>query len=450
MKLLDAFDIVRGDVIAFIGAGGKTSTLVNLGYELAEAGWRVTATTTTWMKEDQLVLIPQSVPMEDGVQAISAGLNQYRFVFLYDHIRDGEVYGPPPEYISQLMDTLDSDVLLIEADCANGLPLKAPYAREPIIPAETTLVVPTASVSVLGQELNEENVYNAQAIMDRYGFIEDARVKSPWVAQVLRDEKLGLHGVPKKARVMVLLNQVTSHGYARARARLIARLTLRSPRVNGVVIGSVRSAEPIYEVQRPVGAVVLAAGMSSRMGQPKMLMPWTQKKTIIEHVIEQLILARVDYITVVTGGHATEVKQKAEKMGVETTYNPLYRTGEMLSSLQAGLEALPDHVAATLVVLGDQPRIQPRVVNQVMMAYAEGTGKIIAPSYQKRRGHPILIDRRYWQEILSLPRDGSLRDVINTHADEITYVNVDTDSVLRDVDTPDDYSQERRQAGLGG
>lgn len=449
MKLLDAFDIARGDVVAFTGAGGKTSALVNLGYELAEAGWRVTATTTTWMKEDQLVLIPKSVPMQEGVRAISEGLNQYRFVFLYDRIRDGRVYGPPPEYISQLLDTLDSDVLLVEADCANGLPLKAPFAQEPVIPSETTLVVPTASVAVLGQELNETNVYNAQAIMDRYGFVENSRVKSPWVAQVLRDEKLGLHGVPEKAKVMVLLNQVTSHGYARARARLIARLTLRSPRVSGVVVGSVRSADPIYEVQRSVGAVVLAAGMSSRMGQPKMLMPWTRNKSIIEQVIEQLILSRVDYVTVVTGSHSAEIKAKAEKMGVETVYNPLYRTGDMLSSVQAGLEALPAHVEAALVVLGDQPRIHPRVVMQVLMAYAEGAGKIVAPSYQRRRGHPLLIDRRYWQEILSLPREGSLRDVMNAHADEIAYVNVDTDSVLRDVDTPDDYSQERRSAGYG-
>jgi molybdenum cofactor cytidylyltransferase len=102
-----------------------------------------------------------------------------------------------------------------------------------------------------------------------------------------------------------------------------------------------------------------------------------------------------------------------------------------------------------MIVLGDQPRIQPRIVNQVMMAYAEGQGKIVAPSYQMRRGHPILIDRRFWAEILSLPDDGAPRDVINKYSDQIAYINVDTDSVLRDVDTLEDYNQERWRAGLG-
>jgi molybdenum cofactor cytidylyltransferase len=65
-----------------------------------------------------------------------------------------------------------------------------------------------------------------------------------------------------------------------------------------------------------------------------------------------------------------------------------------------------------------------------------------------RRGHPILIDRRYWPEIMALPEDGSLRTIIDHYKDRIGYVTVDTDSVLGDVDTPDEYREERRRAGL--
>jgi molybdenum cofactor cytidylyltransferase len=90
------------------------------------------------------------------------------------------------------------------------------------------------------------------------------------------------------------------------------------------------------------------------------------------------------------------------------------------------------------------------VISQVLTAYAEGAGDIIAPSYQMRRGHPILIDRRYWPEILNLPADGAPRDVIDQHKDRTAYVKVDTDSVLRDIDTPEDYREERRNAGLSG
>jgi molybdenum cofactor cytidylyltransferase len=284
--------------------------------------------------------------------------------------------------------------------------------------------------------------------MDRYGFNVGHRIKSPWVAQVLRDEELGLARVPEKARVVALLNSVPEQGYLRGRARLIARLILRSTRVSGVAIGTVRGANPVHEVQRPVAAIVLAAGMSRRMGQPKVLLPWTKKTTILEHIITQLLLARVDHIVVVTGNRAGEVRRLATTRGVEVVHNPDFENGEILSSVKAGLAALPDHIAGAMIVLGDQPRIQPRVVGQVMAAYTEGRGYIVAPRYQNERGHPILVDRRYWSEFFALPADGAPRDVLKKYKDQIAHVDVDTDSVLRDVDTPEDYQQERWRAGL--
>ena len=447
MRLHEAFNIIRGDVVAFIGAGGKTSALVSLGYELAEQGWRVLATTTTRIAEDQLDLVPTALHYQTDADVISETLTEKRFVFLYGDIRQGKVHGPDPDWIPNLMDAVDSDILLIEADGARGLPLKAPYPHEPVIPPETSLVVPVASLSVLGEPLDEDHVYNPDAIIERYGFQKGSRIKSPWIAQVIRDEELGLQGVPSSARVIAFLNQTPAKGYARARARLIAKLALRSNKLHGVAIGSVRGANPICEVQRPVGAIILAAGLSSRMGEPKVLLPWGDK-TIIEHIIEQLTISRVDHIVVVTGHMAQEVKSIVKPLGVKVVHNRSYKSGEMLSSLKAGLKAMPDHIAAAMIVLGDQPRIQPKVIYQVLSAYAEGTHDIVAPSYKMRRGHPILIGRKYWGELLNLPRNGAPRDVINAHNDQIHYIKVNTDSVLKDVDTPEDYANEKWQAGL--
>jgi molybdenum cofactor cytidylyltransferase len=202
------------------------------------------------------------------------------------------------------------------------------------------------------------------------------------------------------------------------------------------------------EAGRTVGGVVLAAGLSSRMGQPKVLLPWENDRTILEHILLQLRAAGVSEIVVVTGRAADEVRQTAERAGAAVVHNADYQTGEMLSSLKVGVKALPEQVTAALVVLGDQPRIQPETVRAVVDTYADNKGKIIAPSYQMRRGHPILIDRRYWGELLALSADGALRDLLNAHSGEIAYVLVDNDSVLHDIDTPDEYQQERRKAGL--
>lgn len=447
MKLKQAFDVTRGDVVAFTGAGGKTSTLIGLGYELSESGWRVLATTTTVISEEQLALFPCAIRYDVGARAISDALNEHSFVFLYDTIRRGQVYGPAVEWTPQLLDNVDSDVLLVEADRSDGKSFKAPYENEPIIPLEASLVVPVASLSILGKPFDAEHVYNPEAMTAKYGFAENGFVKSPWLAQILRDEDLGLKGIPDKARVIAFLNQTPERGYFRGRARMIARLALQSERIHGVAFGSVRSAEPVHELLRSIGAIVLAGGQSVRMGQPKVLLPWGNN-TIIEHITDQLIRSRLNHINVITGYYADEIKTVVKPLGVKVVHNRAYKTGEMLSSLKAGLRTMPDNVAATLIVLGDQPRIQPKVIYQLLSAYARGAGDLLIPSYKSQHGYPILIGRQYWAEILKLRRTHTIEDVLASHSDKITMIKVDTDSILRDVDTLEDYRQERLRAGL--
>jgi molybdenum cofactor cytidylyltransferase len=199
---------------------------------------------------------------------------------------------------------------------------------------------------------------------------------------------------------------------------------------------------------KKIGAVVLAAGMSSRMGQLKVLMEWEKGETILDHILGQLKLASVEQILVVTGNRADDVKKIAERHSAIAVFNSNYADGEMLSSLKVGLEAMPDDVEAVMVVLGDQPTMQAQTIKLVMDAYTNSDVRIVAPSYNMRRGHPMVIDRQFWGEIESLPASGAPRDVINAHAESIGYVIVDNDSILRDIDTPEQYTEERRRAGL--
>jgi molybdenum cofactor cytidylyltransferase len=449
MKLHQAFEVVRGDVVAFVGAGGKTAALVGLGYELLDLGWRVLATSTCPMPLEQLHLFPHAMPYQAKPQDISDALSEHGFVLLYESIEGQRVYPPTIDSIKDFVDTVDSDVFLVEADYAEGLPLKAPFEYEPKIPHDASLVVPIVSLSAVDKPLNNQHIYNAEAIIEKFGFIENAEIRSPWLAQVLRDDEMGLRAVPQAARIVPFVNQTPFEGYKRGRARLVAQLTLKSPRIRKVALGAVRAADPVYEMQAAVAAVVLAAGTASRMGEAKLLLPWANGKNILEHILEQLIRARLDEMIVVTGHYADEVKAIAKAMGASPVHNKAYKTGEMLSSLKTGLRAMPEHISAAFIVLGDQPRIQPKLLYRLLNAYAEGKGEIIAPSYQMRRGHPILISRNYWQEFLDLRGNQSPRDVFNAHASEIHYVEAENDGILRDVDTPQDYEDERFRAGLG-
>jgi len=191
-----------------------------------------------------------------------------------------------------------------------------------------------------------------------------------------------------------------------------------------------------------ISAIILAAGQSKRMGQPKMLLPWGNL-TVIEHVIVTFLNAGMEDILVVTGGAHERVEEVIERYPVRRTHNKDYVTGEMLSSLQCGLSQMLPQTQATLIGLGDQPQIQERSVRFICEAYQASKSLLIVPSFQMKRGHPWLVARPLWKEMLELSPPETPRDFLNHRADEIQYVNMDTPTVLEDLDTPEDYHNSR-------
>lgn len=193
-----------------------------------------------------------------------------------------------------------------------------------------------------------------------------------------------------------------------------------------------------------IAAIVLAAGQSRRMGRPKMILPWGNT-TVIEQIVMTLARSGLDEILVVTGGARDQVESALERLSpitpVRFIYNPDYSDVEMISSLRVGLSALTDACDAALITLGDQPQIQVEVVRQILAIYRAKPMPIIVPSYQMRRGHPWLVARPVWERLLDLNLPLTLRDFLNSHADLIEYVNVETPSILQDLDTPADYQR---------
>lgn len=190
-----------------------------------------------------------------------------------------------------------------------------------------------------------------------------------------------------------------------------------------------------------IGAIVLAAGLSIRMGRPKMLLPW-YGSTVIEKVVLTLIKAEVSPIVVITGGAHEEVEKVICKLPARSVFNPLYPNGEMLNSLQIGLVNLGLEVGAALIVLGDQPGIEEYVVRELIEVHRAERSEIIVPSFQMRRGHPWVVDRSLWPQILALSIPQTLRDFMTQNQHRVRYVAVHTASILLDLDTPDDYIQQ--------
>lgn len=187
-------------------------------------------------------------------------------------------------------------------------------------------------------------------------------------------------------------------------------------------------------------ALLLAAGESRRMGKPKLLLPFGQK-TIVEHIVDNILQSKADKILVVLGSHREEIFSKILDRPVLPVVNHRYKQG-MLSSIQTGFEALPKDTAAALVCLGDQPLIPHTVIDRLIASYERTQKGIVLPVYKKKRGHPILIDIKYKQEVLNLSPDTGLKALVHNHPQDVQEVVVDTPHILKDIDKPEDYARE--------
>ncbi len=203
-----------------------------------------------------------------------------------------------------------------------------------------------------------------------------------------------------------------------------------------------------------ISAILLAAGESRRMGRPKLLLPWG-KTTVLGQVISTFAAGLGSFsaeevppfgweIIVVTGGSRQQVEQVVEgwtqKGPIRVIYNPAHTRSEMLGSLQTGLSALGPAVSAAMIGLGDQPQVRPETIRSLCRAYARSKAPLIVPTIHQHRGHPWLVERSLWAELLALPSDATPRQFLHEHAEETVYIQAD-ESILQDLDTPEDYQR---------
>ena len=196
-------------------------------------------------------------------------------------------------------------------------------------------------------------------------------------------------------------------------------------------------------VDQTLAGIVLAAGESRRMGQPKQLLPFGER-TILERVVDTLLTAGIGEVVVVLGHLADRVRAVLGDRPVRAVVNASYRQG-MLSSVKCGVHAVGAGYDAVLIALGDQPHIEGVVVSEVMQAYQ--TGMLALSSHvMGQKGHPIIINlRKYRQAIADLPEDAGLNALMQQHADDVHLIDVATEDIIRDIDVPDDYTREPRQ-----
>lgn len=196
------------------------------------------------------------------------------------------------------------------------------------------------------------------------------------------------------------------------------------------------------------GAIVLAAGLSTRMGDNKILLPWRDGQPMVAHVTAKFLDAGISDVLVVTGRDAAQVRAALAGLGLTCVHNPDFASGEMLSSVKVGLRALPAEITATFIQPADMPCVPVDVIAQLAARHEAGWN--LAPQFESRRGHPVLLDRAYWRAMLDLPAGAMPRDVLK--GSRLRLVDVEDEGVLVDVDTRVAYERllkrELRNSGV--
>ena len=465
--LAEALGVRPGDVVAFVGAGGKTSAMMRLARELASQGRTVVVTTTTHIWEPLFGQVAAVVLEPDGaalLRQLPALLRQFGVVAVasgYTEPAPGKPYrklaGISPALVDGIAALPGVDNVLVEADGARGRSLKAPADYEPVVPSCTTVLVPVAALDALGRPLAEPTVHRPDLVAELSGLRPGDPITPLAVAAVLAHARGGLKGRPDGARVVPLLNKVEDAAQEQV-ALQVARLLLRWPAIDHVVLGAVgvrSSPAGIRAVLRweaassrtaaagpRIAAVVLAAGASRRFGSPKQLL-LVAGRPMVARVTAAVLASQADEVLVVVGSRAGETVQALAALPVRTVLNPEWEEG-MSSSMRVGLTQLAPDVDAVLFVLADQIKLTPGEVDAVIGAYSQAISKesppprMVAPVHGGQRGNPVLFDRSLFPELITVTGDQGGRVLLKRHPDLVLEVEVPTDGVLKDVDTPQD------------
>lgn len=196
-----------------------------------------------------------------------------------------------------------------------------------------------------------------------------------------------------------------------------------------------------------IASIVLAAGSSSRMGPRNKLLESIGGEPMVRRVAAIALGSGAEPVIVVIGYEAPAVTTALHGLDVTLTLNPDYADG-LSTSLRAGLNALPSGINGTLILLGDMPQIETSVLSDLMASFT-GESAICVPVRDGRRGNPVLWGSRYFPEMMELTGDFGAKSLMARHEAQLIDVQVSTDSIFHDIDSPEDLERIRHPGTAG-
>ena len=440
MDLLRAFTLTPGESIALTGAGGKTGLM----FALAESyPGPVILTTTTHLGAWQAPLAEKRLVLNPGEVILQQFPENYSTLLVTGPVNsDDRLTALEPRQLAALRDYCREKgcPLLIEADGARQMNLKAPASHEPAVPDWVDRVIVVAGLCGLGQPLDENSVHRPERFAALSGMALGEPITPKALMAVLRNPEGGLRGIPQTTRRTLFLNQADTSQLQAQAGRIAESLT---GCYDQVVIGSLQlpgEDGPIFSVHSNVAGVILAAGGSQRLGRPKQLLDW-QGQPFIAKVAQNALEAGLSPLIVVTGAESEAVRAALTGLPVAIIHNPDWQAGQS-TSLRAGMGALPEDCQAVMLLLSDQPQVSPTLIRSVVETYATQRLPVTAPRIAGRRANPVLFGRETFEALRGVQGDQGGRGVFNQF--KVAWLEWIDERAALDVDDEEAYQRLQR------
>ena len=251
--LRQAFAIHRGEVISLVGAGGKTTLMFALARELASSDSCVITTTTTKIFEplsSQTPFLLLEVDEEEMIRLLLQNVDKYRHITIASKkLASGKLDGISPDLVARIADVKQVSYIIVEADGAARRSLKAPNPTEPVIPHNTSLVIPIVGIDAVGCRLTEENVFRPQIVSKLLGLPLGEVISAESIAFLITHHRGIIKGSPDRARIVPFINKVDlDKGLSKARDLAGKILAVRHPQIKQIVLGQAQLPEPVIEI----------------------------------------------------------------------------------------------------------------------------------------------------------------------------------------------------------
>jgi len=432
--------------ISFVGAGGKTSLIKRLSWELFQMGKRVAVTTTTKMDANQS---PQfwnasKVQNEEEIEETirrSSGLGLVPF--FYSAVEENDkLSGFSPDFTERIFKKVD--YLLVEADGARGASFKVPRAHEPVLSEATTHLCIVMGCDIFESYPQEGLFFNFEELSKTPGFHRD-EIVTPFTIRKLILMKDGyLRFARKDRKIFLVINKVDSASKMESMIQIAGEFYHCD--FEKIILISREEGSPVISVDNSgdrVAGVILAAGKSERFGRQK-LCEKIEGEAIIGRVVRQSLESKLDSVCVVLGYEAKQVRKCLDLLESHPALmwinNPNFERG-MGSSISEAVSAVSSWADAVMIILGDMPAITTDIIDRVLEVYKKFKSKICYPVVEGRQGHPVIFRKELFPDLISLSGDTGAHKVIELNAEWAKVVEISNGRSQMDIDTAEDLEK---------